>query len=196
MRIANSPVRLFERLCDFQEQKISVGRGASTLLAEKYSQEIDQILAKYPPEEKRAAVLPLLYMAQREYGYITAEAIHEVAALLDLDPTQVGGLVGFYTLLHDHPGGTYKIQICTDLPCALRGAEEFAEAVCENLGVQFGEPTKDGMILVEQVKCLAGCDKAPMFQVQDPEGIHYYENQDPVSAMQVIEKLRKRGKHA
>ena len=160
------------------------------MLAEKYSQEIDQILKKYPPEQKRAAVLPLLYLAQRESGYVTMQAISEIAALLDLDPTQVGGLVGFYTLFHDQPEGRFKIQICTDLPCALRGAEEFAAQVCENLGVKFGETTKDGMIMVEEVKCLAGCDKAPMFQVQEPDGIHYHENQDADSAMKVIEELR------
>jgi NADH-quinone oxidoreductase subunit E len=165
------------------------------LLAEKYSQEIDQILGKYPPEQKRAAVLPLLYLAQRESGYVTTQAINEIAELLDLDPTQVGGLVGFYTLFHDQPNGTYKIQICTDLPCALRGAEEFADQVCENLGIRLGETTEDGKIMVEQVKCLAGCDKAPMFQVQEPDGIHYHERQDAKSAMKVIEELRKRGKH-
>ena len=164
------------------------------MLAEKYQKEISQILGKYPPEEKRAAVLPLLYLAQREYGYVTVQAIEEVAALLELDPTQVGGLVGFYTLLHDQPGGIYKIQICTDLPCALRGAEKFAEQICENIGVQFGEVSEDGMIMVEEVMCLAGCDKAPMFQVQKPDGIHYHEDQDVESAMKIIEALRKRGK--
>ena len=164
------------------------------MLAEKYQKEINQILGKYPPEEKRAAVLPLLYLAQREYGYVTVQAIEEVAALLELDPTQVGGLVGFYTLLHDQPGGIYKIQICTDLPCALRGAEKFAAQICENLGVQFGETSEDGMIMVEEVMCLAGCDKAPMFQVQEPDGIHYHEDQDVESAMKIIEALRKRGK--
>ena len=164
------------------------------MLAEKYQKEINQILGTYPPEEKRAAVLPLLYLAQREYGYVTVQAIEEVAALLELDPTQVGGLVGFYTLLHDQPGGIYKIQICTDLPCALRGAEKFAEQICENIGVQFGEVSEDGMIMVEEVMCLAGCDKAPMFQVQKPDGIHYHEDQDVESAMKIIEALRKRGK--
>ena len=164
------------------------------MLAEKNQKEIDQILGKYPPEEKRAAVLPLLYLAQREYGYITVQAIDEVAALLELDPTQVGGLVGFYTLLHDHPGGVYKVQICTDLPCTLRGAEKFAAQICENLGVQFGETSEDGMIMVEAVMCLAGCDKAPMFQVQEPDGIHYHEDQDVESAMKIIKELRKRGK--
>jgi NADH-quinone oxidoreductase subunit E len=183
-----------ERLTGREIPSISTERGAPTLLVEKYQKEIDQILAKYPPEGKRAAVLPLLYMAQREYGHVTMQAIDEIAGILALDPTQVGGLVGFYTLLHEHPGGTYKIQICTDLPCALRGAEEFAEQICENLGVRFGETTEDGMIMVEEVKCLAGCDKAPMFQVQGPDGIHYHEDQDVESAMKIINELRKRGK--
>jgi NADH-quinone oxidoreductase subunit E len=84
------------------------------------------------------------------------------------------------------------VQICTDLPCALRGAEHFAEQVCENLGVKLGQATEDGMLVVETVMCLAGCDRAPMFQVQDSEGIHYHENQTVDSAMQVIEELRKR----
>jgi len=166
------------------------------LLATKYKKEIDRILEKYPPEEKRAAVLPLLYLAQKEYGCVTEAAVREVADLLDLDPTQVGGLIGFYTLLHGKPEGKIRIQICTDLSCALRGAEEFAEKICENLGIKLGETTEDGMITVEGVKCLACCDKAPMFQVQDAEGIHYYENQTVESAMEIIEALRKGDRNA
>ena len=84
------------------------------------------------------------------------------------------------------------MQICTDLPCALRGAETFADEVCQNLGVRLGETTPDGMITVEAVMCLAGCDRAPMFQVQDADGIHYHENQTVESALQVIEDLRRR----
>jgi NADH:ubiquinone oxidoreductase subunit E len=85
-----------------------------------------------------------------------------------------------------------RLQICTDLPCALRGAETFAEKVCENLGVKLGETTPDGMITVEAVMCLAGCDHAPMFQVQDVDGIHYHEDQTVESALQVVEGLRRR----
>jgi NADH-quinone oxidoreductase subunit E len=160
------------------------------LLADTYQAEIQKILAKYPPEQKRAAVLPLLYLAQHAYGYLTPQAIEEVAGLLELDPTQVGSLTGFYTLLHDQPGGKYRLQVCTDLPCALHGAEHFAENLCQNLGIKLGETTSDGLITVEEVKCLAGCDKAPMFQIQDDHGIHYHENQDLASALKVIEELR------
>ncbi len=166
------------------------------MLVDKYPKEIDRILAKFPPERKRAAALPLLYLAQREYGHVSKEAIREVAGILDVDPTQVGGLVGFYTLLHSNPGGKYRLQVCTDLPCALRGAEEFAEELCENLRIKMGETTEDGLITVEEVKCLAGCDKAPMFQLQAPDGIHYFENQDLDSAMELIEELRQRGDDA
>jgi len=78
----------------------------------------------------------------------------------------------------------------------LRGAEEFAEELCENLRIKIGETTEDGLITVEEVKCLAGCDKAPMFQLQAPDGIHYFENQDLESAMALIEELRQRGDDA
>jgi NADH-quinone oxidoreductase subunit E len=160
------------------------------LLAQKYRTEIEAELAKYPPEHKRAAVMALLYLAQREYGRVTPQALEEVAALLGLDPTQVGSLVGFYSLYHDQAGGTYRIQICTDLPCALRGAEAFAQALCERLGIRLGETTPDGRITVEAVMCLAACDRAPVFQVQDRVGLRYHENQTVDSAMGLIELLR------
>ena len=162
------------------------------MLADTHQKEINQILSKYPADQKRAAVLPLLYLAQHTYGYITAEAIDEIAGMLEIDPTQVGGLTGFYTLFHDQPEGRYRIQVCTDLPCALRGAEKFAGELCENLGIKLGETTADGMITVEEVMCLAGCDKAPMFQLQDDSGIHYHEHQDVASALKLVEDLRRR----
>ncbi len=166
------------------------------MLAEKYQQEIDQILEKYPADKKRAAVLPLLYLAQRETGAITQASIAEIAELLELDETQVGGLIGFYTLLHDKPEGKIRIQICTDLPCALRGADKFAEDLCENLGIRLGETTEDGFVTVEEVMCLAACDRAPMFQVQESQGIHYHENQTVETALDVIEEYRKRESNA
>jgi NADH-quinone oxidoreductase subunit E len=161
------------------------------LLANKYRSEIDAILARYPAEQKRSAVMPLLYLAQREYGHITPAAMREVASLAGIETTQVGSLVGFYTLFHDQPGAKVRIQVCTDLPCALRGAEAFARELCENLGIKLGEITADGSVSVESVMCLAGCDRAPMFQVQQADGIHYYENQTVDSAIQTIDELRR-----
>ena len=162
------------------------------ILAEKYPQEIATILAKYPPEQKRSAVMPLLYLAQRENGYVTRQAMAEIAEILDISTTEVGSIIGFYTLYYDEPGGKYRLQVCTDLPCALRGAEQFLEQLCENLGIRVGETTPDGVVTLEHVMCLAGCDKAPMFQVQSGDGLTYYENQTVQSAVELVERLRRR----
>jgi NADH-quinone oxidoreductase subunit E len=165
-------------------------------LLEKYQHEVQAILTKYPPEQKRSAVMPLLYMAQHDAVqqtgrlYISETAMQEVAELLDLDRTEVASIVGFYTLYYDHPTSRYRIQVCTDLPCALRGAEHFLEQLCKRLNIKPGETTSDGIITVEPVMCLAACDKAPMFQLQSGDGLTYHENQTVESAMALIETLR------
>lgn len=159
-------------------------------LQQKYASEIEAILAKYPPDQKRSAVMPLLYLAQREQGYITKQAMAEIAEVLEIATTEVASIVGFYSLYYDKPGGKYRIQVCTDLPCTLRGAEEFVEKLCENLGIRVGETTPDGLVTLETVTCLAGCDKAPMFQVQTSEGLVYHENQTVESAMKLIDSWR------
>ncbi len=166
-------------------------------LLQKYPGEVQAILGKYPPNEKRSAVMPLLYLAQRESGYVTKAAMQDVAELIGVSSTEVASIVGFYTLFYDQPAGKYRIQVCTDLPCALRGAEQFMAKLCENLGIKVGETTSDGLVTVEAVTCLAGCDKAPLFQVQDSGeeaqrgGLHYYENQTVESALNLIESWRK-----
>lgn len=159
-------------------------------LAEKYVDDIQAVLEKYPADRKQSAVMPLLYLAQREYGYVTKQAMQEIAEILDMSATEVASIVGFYSLYYDEEGGKYRVQVCTDLPCALRGAEEFLEKFCENLGIQVGETTPDGLVTVEKVMCLAGCDKAPMFQVQTGEGLTYYENQTEESALKQVERWR------
>lgn len=161
------------------------------MIAEKYAVEIESILAKYPPDQNKSAVMPLLYLAQREGGYVTKQAMVEIAEILEITPTEVASIIGFYTLYYDKPAGKFRIQVCNDLPCALRGADEFLEKLCENLGIEIGEMTQDGSVTVEAVMCLAACDKAPMFQVQSGEGIAYYENQTVESALGVVEEMRK-----
>jgi NADH-quinone oxidoreductase subunit E len=154
-------------------------------LIDTHKQEIQQHLDKYP--DKRSAVMPLLYIAQEEYGHITPEAIKEIGEILDLDATQIKGLIGYYTMYYDQPKGKFLLQICTDLPCALRGAEGFSEHVCQRLDVQPGETTSDGLFTVENVMCLAACDRAPMMQVN----FHYYEKLDEQKADSLLEDLRR-----
>jgi NADH-quinone oxidoreductase subunit E len=160
-------------------------------LAEKYSEEVQAIFTKFPV--KRSAVMPLLYLAQREGGYITKESMAEIASMLDLDVTEVASIVGFYTLYHDEKAGKYRMQVCNDLPCALRGADKFLEALCQNLGIKVGETTPDGLVTLEAVTCLAGCDKAPMFQLQHGDRVTYYENMTIDSSMELIKALKASG---
>jgi NADH-quinone oxidoreductase subunit E len=161
-------------------------------LLQKYPQEVETILAKYPPEQKRAATMPLLYLAQREHGYVTRQSLHDIGEIVGISATDVASLVGFYTLYHDQPCGKFVIEVCNDLPCALRGAEQFLQDLCDNLGLKLGETSTDGLITIEAVTCLAGCDHAPLFQVQTGEGLAYHEDQTVESALALIEGWRAR----
>ena len=156
-------------------------------LQQKFSNEIEAILAKYPPERRRSAVMPLLYLAQANDGSVTRQAANDIAEILGIGVTEVVSIIGFYTLFHLEDGGRYRIQVCNDLPCALRGADEFLENLCENVGIQVGETTEDGLVSIEAVMCLAACDKAPMFQVQTGDGIEYQEDQTVESTLKLIE---------
>lgn len=159
--------------------------------AAKYAKEIDEILAKYPADQRRSAVMPLLYLAQQKQMFIDRQSMAEIGEILGITSTEVASIVGFYSLYYDQPGGKYRIQVCTDLPCALRGSEKFLAELCRRLNIHPGETTSDGMITVETVPCLAACDRAPTFQVQSGEGLIYYENQTVETAMALIEQLRR-----
>ena len=163
-------------------------------LETKYQNEVKQILSKYPPEHKRSAVMPLLFLAQREEGYLTRDAMKDVAHIVEISETEVAALVGFYTLFHEKKGGKYRVQVCTDLPCALRGADEFMRSLSDKLGIHAGDTTEDGFLTLEAVTCLAACDKAPMFQTQGPDGIKYHENMTVDRTMELISVLRKSGR--
>lgn len=160
------------------------------MLVDKYTQEIQAILSKYPAEQRRSAVMPLVYLAQREKMYLDRSDMGEVADILGLTITEVASIVGFYSLYYDHSGGKYHLQVCVDLPCALRGAEDFLHELCARLGIQPGETTPDGLITVEPVMCLAACDRSPVFQVQSGDGLTYFENQSIDSALELVEQLR------
>jgi len=135
--------------------------------------------------------MPLLYLAQREEGYVNKDALKDIAGMLDMTETEVASIVGFYTLYHDEKAGKYRMQVCTDLPCAFRGADQFLESLCGNLGIKVGETTPDGLVTIEGVMCLAACDKAPMFQLQGSDGIEYHENMTVDKTMELIAALKK-----
>ena len=130
----------------------------------------NEIIARYP--KKEAAMLPVLYLAQQEFGHIGPEAIEYVAKLMDQAPARVYGVVSFYTMFNMKPIGRHHIQICRTLPCALRGAELVTASIKQKLGIEPGQTTPDGRFTLSEVECLASCGTAPMMQVNDD----YYEN--------------------
>lgn len=151
----------------------------------KYEKRIEATFAKYP--DKRSAVMPMLYLAQEEYGWISPEAVQEVAELCEMDPTQVKSVAGFYTMYSKHPKGKYWLQVCTDLACALCGADQFYKELKEYLGVkEEGGITQDGLFTLEHVMCLAACDKPQVLQCN----FHYYENLDMEKVKVLIEQWR------
>jgi NADH-quinone oxidoreductase subunit E len=159
--------------------------------ATQHAQEITEILSKYPPDQKRSAVMPLLHLVQQEAGFISQQSVEEIAGIIEISSTEVASIVGYYSLFHAEPEGKYRFLVCTDLPCALRGAEEFLHELCSALNIQPGETTKDGLVTIEEVKCLAACDRAPVFQVQHRDELTYYENQTVSGALALVDELRK-----
>jgi len=154
------------------------------LISETYAEEIRGILERYP--DKKSAVLPLMHLVQEEHGYMSADAMREVADLLNLDPTHVLSLSGFYSLFHEEPTGEYVLEICNDLACALRGADEFVEMACRKLNIPVDGTTEDGLFTIKTVMCLGACDKAPMLQYN----LKFAENLNEEKFEQLIGKLR------
>jgi len=146
--------------------------------------EFQATVARYP--KKEAAMLPVLYLAQREFGHLGPEAIDYVAKLMDQTPARVYGVVSFYTMYNMAPIGRHHIQVCRTLPCALRGAEEVTEFLKKKLGIDCGQTTPDGRFTLSEVECLASCGTAPMMQVNDD----YYENLTAEKIDQILEGMK------
>ena len=148
--------------------------------------EFEETIRRYP--KKEAAMLPVLYLAQREFGYLGAEAVDYVAKLMGQPAARVAGVVTFYTMFNTKPIGRYHIQVCRTLSCALAGAEKVTESIKRKLRIELGQTTPDGIFTLSEVECLASCGTAPMMQVNDD----YYENLTPETVAQILENLRRR----
>jgi len=146
----------------------------------------EAIIAKYPAEYKASAVIPLLDLAQRQEGWVVKPAIECVAAMLDMDVIRVLEVATFYTMFNLSPVGKYHIQVCTNLPCMLRGSSEVVRACEHKLGVKFGGSTEDGEFTLNEVECAGACVNAPVVAVNDD----YYEDLDYDSMLKLIEAIR------
>jgi len=153
------------------------------MLSEAALKEIEDIQKKYPT--RRSAVLPSLYVAQREQGYLTQEAMAEIARILDIPPTQVYESATFYTMYNKKPVGKYHVQVCANLSCSLLGADHLVEYLSGKLGIKTGETTEDKKFTLSTVECLGSCGTAPMLQLNDD----YHENLTEEKIDKILEGL-------
>jgi len=143
----------------------------------------EQIVACYP--ERRSALVPLCHLAQSQDGYLTPDAIEDIARLVGASPAEVRGTASFYDMLHLEPVGRYVLAVCTNIACMLAGAYEVLEHAEERLGVHPGQTTPDGLFTLEEAECLGGCDAAVCVQVNH----RFFGPVDPPAFDQLIEDL-------
>jgi NADH-quinone oxidoreductase E subunit len=150
-------------------------------------EECEALFGRYPT--RQAALLPVLWVAQREFGWISREVIEMVAALCALPLSHVYGVVSFYTMFHRAPRGKYHLQLCTNLSCQLRGAEHILDCLRRTLKIDLGETSADGLFSLEEVECLAACEMAPMIQVNED----FHGPLTAESVERLVDRLRKEG---
>jgi NADH-quinone oxidoreductase E subunit len=142
-----------------------------------------RIVARYPV--KRAALLPTLWLAQGQWGYLSLEVMEYVAERLELKPAFVGSVASFYTMFYKRPMGRHHVQVCTNLSCALVGSDRILDCLRQRLGIEVGQTTADGKFSLDEVECLASCGTAPMMQINDD----YWENLTPERTLEIIDRL-------
>lgn len=155
----------------------------------KFTQEnlekINDAIKRYP--DKKAAVMPVLWIAQEQNGWISNEVMKEVASVLGTNAEDVLGVVTFYTMYHQKPMGKYHLQVCTNVSCMLRGAYDIYENVKKNLGIDNMEVSADHNFSLEEVECMGSCGTAPMIAINED----YFEDISVEKVNKIIEDLRK-----
>ena len=148
---------------------------------------LDEILGRYPEYGQRSAVMPLLWEVQRAEKHISEARVEEIAHILDLHPTEVKGVMSFYSTYHEHPIGEYHLQICSTLSCSLAGADEMYDFISEETGLVNGETSRDGKFSLQKVECLGSCGTAPVLQVNDV----YYERVTKSGCQKLLDAFKR-----
>jgi len=138
---------------------------------DQFKHEIEEICRIYPM--RRSALMPALHLAQQQYGYLSVQAMHEVANILELPPVQVYEVASFYSLYHTRPIGTCHLQLCTNVSCMLANAEMLMGVIKQTLAIEQEQTTHDGRFTLSAVECLGACDKAPVLQINNEPYIEH-----------------------
>jgi len=161
------------------------------IISDEVKQVIDDWVVKYPPNQKRSAVLTaLLKVQEQNEGWLSESAMDAVAEYLGLSAIEVYEVATFYDMFELKPIGKYKISVCTNLSCMLRGSDEIVSALTKRLGIGLGETTKDHLFTLREVECMAACGMAPMCQINNRE---YYEYLTPEKIISIIDELEQKG---
>jgi NADH-quinone oxidoreductase E subunit len=148
--------------------------------------EIDAHIAKYPADRVRSALIPLMFVIQRERGYLDAPGIGYLAKRLDLTITDVWETASFYSMIYLKPVGRHHLQICKTLSCKIMGEPKITEHICNRLGIKPGETSPDGQYTISLVECLGSCGTAPMMQI----GFDYHEDLTTEKVDQILDSLK------
>jgi NADH-quinone oxidoreductase E subunit len=154
---------------------------------------LERIAAHYPPEHRRSAVIPALYIVQDQQGYVSAPAIRHVAEAIGITPAEVDDVVTYYAMFFREPVGKYVVQVCRTLSCALRGAERVTAELSKAIGVKPGQTDPTGTFTLMEMECLGACDRAPVVMVNNE---HWHECQTPEDAAALIERVKAEGEAA
>ncbi|MBT6407052.1 MAG: NADH-quinone oxidoreductase subunit NuoE [Rhodospirillaceae bacterium] len=168
----------------------TVEQPASFEFSDENQKKLKGIFAKYPEGREASAVMPLLDLAQRQHdGWLPRAAMDHVAGLVGLPPMRVYEVATFYTMYNLAPIGENHLQVCTNLPCWLRGSDEVVKTCKNKLGIDMGETTPDGKFTLNEMECLGACVNAPMMQINDD----YYEDLDEASTTAILDTLASGG---
>lgn len=155
--------------------------------SEEKLQEVSNIIARYPQGRQKSALLPVLHLAQQEFGgWLDVPVMDYVASLLQLEPIEVYEVATFYSMYNLKPVGRYMFEVCQTGPCMLRGSDDIVKYIYDKLGIKPGETTSDGMFTLKTVECLGACGYAPMMQL----GKHFREHLTPEKVDSIIEECR------
>ncbi len=152
----------------------------------------DEIVMRYPADQRKSAILYALFLVQQQQGYVSGAGMRHVAMQIGCTPAEVEDVVSYYTMFYTKPVGKYILNVCRTLSCALLGAERVTEELSAKLGVVPGQTTPDGMFTLMEVECLGACDRAPVLMVNDD----WHERLVPEQVAQFVDDIRARGRAA
>ena len=176
------------------KRQLPIDDGLTFVYSAQTRERLETIAKRYPenPTGRRSAILPALYLVQRQQGYISISAVKHVADAMGCTAADVEDVVSFYTMFYTRPVGKFVVQVCRTLPCALRGAERVTEELMTVLGLEPNGTDPSGLFTLMEVECLGACDRAPLVAVNDS----WHECMAPEDARKLVDDLRSRGEQA